>query len=408
MKSVMQNLRSHEPWGQRRDCDMEKITPKLWSWASILEDQTREQARAASTMPFVYPRAIILPDAHVGKGACVGFAFPTLKAIVPSTVGVDIGCGMMAVRTQFTTDDIIRERTPLSALRESIEAAIPLSAGRYNEYTRGDIKDLVEKLEAFDGIESAEKIAGNWRIQLCSLGSGNHFIEVSADEEERVWLFLHSGSRGVGNKLAQSHIRIAQELCKGKSLPNRDLAYLEEDTPEFWDYIRDLRWAQYFALLNREGMMRRVIGCFQKWIGTQVRREEEIRCHHNYTTLEHHGGQQVWMTRKGAIDASEGTPGLIPGSMGAASYVVTGLGNEDALCTAPHGAGRNYSRSAAKKTFTMEQLEKEMQGIEWRHTDAFLDEAPHAYKDIDVIMEDAADLVEIQHKLHQFVNVKGD
>lgn len=389
---------------------MEQITPKLYSWASILEPDVREQARQAAHMPFVYPHAAMMPDAHLGKGACVGFVYPTLEAIVPATVGVDIGCGMMAVRTQFTKDDLPWESKSgaLRSLRESIEAAIPLSAGHYNEYTKGDIKDLVAELEALEGIEDAEEIAGNWRIQLASLGSGNHFIECSYDEQGRVWLFLHSGSRGVGNKLAQKHIRIAQELCKGKSLPNRDLAYLTEDTQEFWDYIRALRWAQHFALLNREGMMRRVISCFEKWIDTQVRCKEVIRCHHNYTTLEHHQGKQVWLSRKGAIDASEGVMGLIPGSMGTASYVVRGKGNTDALNSAPHGAGRNYSRSAAKKLFTMEQLEKEMAGIEWRHTDAFLDEAPHAYKPISVVMEDASDLVEICHTLRQFVNVKGD
>ena len=393
---------------------MERLSSKLLNWASIYERVTIDQARLTSSMPFIYPYVALMPDCHLGKGSTVGSVVPTVGAIIPACVGVDIGCGMMAVRTQFTAQDIddriLEDIQPLSILRESIEAAIPLSAGKYNQYTKGDLKDLVTELENLSGIDDAEEIAGNWRLQLASLGSGNHFIECSYDQENRVWLFLHSGSRGVGNKLANKHIRIAQELCvKNKvHLPDRDLAYLTEDTQEFWDYIRCLQWAQHFALLNREGMMRRVIACFEKWIGSQVKREEVIRCHHNYTTLEHYEGKQVWLSRKGAIDAPEGVMGLIPGSMGAASYVVKGKGNLDALNSAPHGAGRNYSRSLAKKTFTMEQLEEDMRGIEWRHTDAFLDEAPGAYKDIDIIMKDAEDLVEIVHLLRQFVNVKGD
>jgi len=413
-----------------KEKSMEKISDKLWSWASILERETREQARRASTMPFIYPRYVLMPDAHLGKGATVGSGIPTVEAIMPAAVGVDIGCGMLSVRTQFTMLDIDaavarrhadhyyidpqyleyadKGKNTLTSLRESIEKAIPLSAGNYNTHTRGDIRDLVAQLEAYPGITDAEKIAGNWRLQLATLGSGNHFIELSRDQENRVWLFLHSGSRGVGNKLAQKHIRIAQELCKGKPLPDRDLAYLTEDQQEFWDYITDLRWAQQFALLNREGMMRRVIACFEEWMGSQIKKTLVVQCHHNYTTLEHHDGKQVWMSRKGAIDASLGTWGLIPGSMGAASYVVTGKGNAEALNTAPHGAGRNYSRSAAKKKFTMSELETAMTGIEWRHTSAFLDEAPEAYKDINVVMEDAADLVDVRYTLRQFVNVKGD
>ena len=391
---------------------MEKISDRLWSWASILERETLEQARQASTMPFIYPRYVLMPDAHLGKGATVGSGIPTLEAIMPAAVGVDIGCGMYAVRTQFTMADVhaasVSSGGSRAPLREAIEKAIPLSAGNYNQYTRGDIRDLVGELESLDGYEDAEQIAGNWRLQLATLGSGNHFIEVSRDQEDRVWLFLHSGSRGVGNRLAQKHIRIAQELCKGKPLPNRDLAYLTEDQREFWDYIRDLRWAQQFAKLNREGMMRRVISCFEEWIGNQVKKTEVIQCHHNYTMQEIHEGQKVWMSRKGAIDASLGVMGLIPGSMGAASYVVQGRGNSLALNTAPHGAGRNYSRSAAKKNISMDELETAMTGIEWRHTSAFLDEAPRAYKPIEQIMEDAADLVEVRYTLRQFVNVKGD
>jgi tRNA-splicing ligase RtcB len=261
------------------------------------------------------------------------------------------------------------------------------------------------------GADSAEQIAPNWRLQLGSLGSGNHFIEVSLDEAERVWLFLHSGSRGVGNKLAMRHIKVAQRLC-GRwwiTLPDPDLAYLVEGTPEFTAYIRDLRWAQHFALLNRREMMSRVARCLTDWIGAPLAEDcERIECHHNYTEHESHFGKDVWLSRKGAIDASAGTPGLIPGSTGTRSYVVAGRGNKLALNSSPHGAGRNYSRSKARRTFTRAQLDEAMADVEWGRSDAFLDEIPQAYKPVEQVMADAADLVEVRHELRQIVNVKGD
>ncbi|GGL08199.1 hypothetical protein GCM10012284_48350 [Mangrovihabitans endophyticus] len=225
-----------------------------------------------------------------------------------------------------------------------------------------------------------------------------------------MWLFLHSGSRGVGNKIAARHIRVAQEAMRRWwiSLPDPDLAYLVEGTEEFWAYIRELRWAQDFALANRDEMMDRVVACFAEFVGGPVRELERVQCHHNYTEREEHFGKEVWLSRKGAINAAPGVPGLIPGSMGDASYVVVGKGDRLALHSSPHGAGRNYSRSKARKTFTREQLREAMRGIEFRDTDAFLDEIPQAYKPIDVVMRDAADLVEVRHTLRQIVNVKGD
>jgi tRNA-splicing ligase RtcB len=389
---------------------MEQISKKLMNWASILEESTLEQARRCAAMPFIFPHVALMPDAHLGKGATVGSVIPALGAIIPAAVGVDIGCGMIAVRTQFTGEDAAA-RGNLAALRESIERAIPLSAGFCNTAIYGGgTAARIEELEQRERAESAEKIAPNWRLQLGSLGSGNHFIEVSLDEENRIWLFLHSGSRGVGNRLAVKHIKIARHLAAKWwiSLPDPDLAYLVEGTTEFWDYIGDLRWAQHFALLNRAEMMDRVIGCFQEWIGASVEATETVNCHHNYTMREKHFGKDVWLSRKGAIDASAGTPGLIPGSMGTRSYVVSGKGNRLALNSSPHGAGREYSRSAARKAFTRDQLDAAMTGIEWRRTDAFLDEIPAAYKDIDVVMNDAKDLVEIRHTLRQILNVKGD
>ena len=389
---------------------MEQISKRFFNWASILEPQTREQAELTASMPFIYPHLALMPDAHLGKGATVGSVIPTLGAIIPAAVGVDIGCGMIAARTQFVLSDLPSNRRPL---REAIERAVPLSAGKYNgsvtrDHTRKRIADLEARAENahFD----PETYAGNWRLQLGSLGSGNHFIEVTVDEESRVWLFLHSGSRGVGNKIATKHIRVAQKQCEKRwiDLPDPDLAYLVQGDDEFWRYIRELGWAQHFALLNREEMMDRVTTCFEEWVGAAVEPSETINCHHNYTQQERHFGKQVWLSRKGAIDATEGTPGLIPGSMGTASYVVTGKGNRLALNSSPHGAGREYGRRHAKRTFTYDQLVAAMTGIEWSGSAEFLDEIPMAYKDIDTVIADAFDLVSVRHVLRQIVNVKGD
>ena len=390
---------------------MERISNRLVNWASILDDQTREQALTAGRMPFIHPHIALMPDAHLGKGATVGSVIPTLGAIIPAAVGVDIGCGMIAVRTPLTVADLPDDR---KAVREAIEAAIPTSAGAYNQdvtrpHTAARITELEDAAEQA-GFDPAAH-AGNWRLQLGTLGSGNHFIELSVDELGRVWAFLHSGSRGVGNKLATHHIAVAQKLAKRWwiELPDPDLAYLVEGTDEFWAYIRQLRWAQRFALLNREEMMDRVLTAVAAWLGVDtVERVDEVNCHHNYTESEKHFGKQVWLSRKGAIDASEGVAGLIPGSMGTASYVVVGRGNPVALRSAPHGAGRQFSRSQARRRFTQDDLEQAMGDIEYRHTSAFIDEIPAAYKDIDQVMADAADLVEVRHVLRQLVNVKGD
>nr|MCW2728534.1 transferase [Aeromicrobium sp.] len=390
---------------------MEKISQRLFSWASILDTNARDQALAASTMPFIYPHLALMPDAHLGKGATVGSVIPTLGAIIPAAVGVDIGCGMIAVRTAYAASDLPSDRR---ALRVAIERAIPLSAGVANRaITRRHTQERVDELRAdaeVAGFDPSDR-AKRWELQLGTLGSGNHFIEVSLDEDDRVWLFLHSGSRGVGNKIAQRHIAIAQEQCRKWwiELPDRDLAYLVEGTAEFDAYVTELQWAQKYALLNRAEMMDRVVACFAHWMGVdEVERVEEINCHHNYTTREKHFGKDVWLSRKGAIDASAGVMGLIPGSMGTRSYVVAGKGNPVALNSSPHGAGREYSRSRARKAFTQDDLRVAMGDIEYRDTAAFVDEIPAAYKDIDVIMQDAADLVEVRHTLRQIVNVKGD
>ncbi|PRY18595.1 RtcB family protein [Kineococcus rhizosphaerae] len=389
---------------------MERLADKLVNWASILEEKTRRQAETAATMPFIHPHIALMPDAHLGKGATVGSVIPTDGAIVPAAVGVDIGCGMIAVRTQFTAADLAGR--DLSVLREAIERSVPLSAGAANREVLPTAAPRVAELEALQPHRAAfrEQLVPRWRTALGTLGSGNHFIEVSLDETDVVWLFLHSGSRGPGNKLATHHIAVAQRLCAQwfVPLPDRDLAYLVEGTPEFDDYLADLQWAQHFALLNREEMMDRVAARLSEFLGVDVVEQERINCHHNYTAREKHFGREVWLSRKGAIAADEGRPGLVPGSMGTASYVVVGKGNRMSLNSSPHGAGREYSRSAARRTFTHEQLREAMKGIEYRDTDAFLDEIPAAYKNIDRVMADAADLVEVRHTLRQVVNVKGD
>lgn len=389
---------------------MEQVTKRFMNWASILEDNTRAQVQMTSEMPFIFPHIALMPDAHLGKGCAVGAVLPTLGAIMPAAVGVDIGCGMIAVRTQFRVGELPFDRKPL---REAIEEAVPLSKGNYNtavtnDQTKCRIEDLSAR--AANAHFDPATYAANWQLQLGTLGSGNHFIEVSVDEENRVWLFLHSGSRGVGNRIAVHHIKVAQAQCAKWwiTLPDPDLAYLVEGTDEFWAYVRELRWAQHFALLNREEMMDRVIECFEHWIGADVEESERVNCHHNYTMQEKHFGKDVWLSRKGAIDAGKGVAGLIPGSMGTRSYVVEGKGNRLALNSSPHGAGREYGRKHAQRTFTYEQLVKSMEGIEWSGSEEFIDEIPMAYKDIDVVMKDADDLVEVKHVLRQIINVKGD
>ena len=400
----------------RRLPDVERLADKLLNWASILDDLTRRQAENTASLPIVAPHVALMPDAHLGKGATVGSVLPTREAIIPAAVGVDIGCGMIAVRTPWSVDEV-RARGSLAPLRGDIERAVPLSAGKYNKKLTDSARRRVAELEELAdelGDHVLPAVVGatpNWQLQLGSLGSGNHFIEVTADEQDRVWLFLHSGSRGVGNKIAMRHIAIARTRAERErlDLPDRDLAWLDEGTPEFDRYIAELRWAQHFALLNRDEMMDRVADCLARHMRVDATPElERIQCHHNFTQRETHDGVDLWVSRKGAIEARKGQHGLIPGSMGTASFVVSGLGNELSLNSSPHGAGRAYSRSKARKAFTRAQLEESMRGIEWRHSDAFLDEIPAAYKDVDVVMADAKDLVEIRHTLRQLVNVKGD
>lgn len=397
---------------------MEQINKRLLSWASILENQAREQAVATSTLPFINPHVALMPDAHWGMGSTVGSVIPTVGCVMPAAVGVDIGCGMAAVRTQLTKADV-DARGNLAELRVAIQDRVPVSPGVYRPELTDTARERVRFLEMKASTQNVEpdqysgrSPAADWRLQLGTLGGGNHFIELCYDEADRVWVFLHSGSRGVGNRIAKHHVAVAQKLCDRwhVQLPHRDLAFLPQDDDAFWPYIRDLRWAQAFALENRSEMLDQVVSAVAAWIEGDIAAEEKILCHHNYTEQERHFGKDVWLTRKGAINAEEGRYGLIPGSMGTRSYVVTGKGNRASFNSAPHGAGRNFSRTEARKRFTAADLTEAMKGIEWRseNAEAFVDEIPGAYKSIDQVMIDAADLVKVEHTLRQFLNVKGE
>ena len=387
------------------------IGPNILSWLpeEQIEESALRQIRNLARMPFIHKHVAVMPDCHYGLGATVGSCIPTLRAIIPAAVGVDIGCGMIAVKTPLTRADLPED---LSDIRKAVEEQIPLSAGRYNRSVKKTAKLRVEQMEAqaaeLDRLDFYNKVDRNWRKQMGSLGSGNHFIEIVLDETDSVWAFLHSGSRGVGNRLADHHIKIAKTLMEKWyiDLPDADLAYLVEDTQEFDDYMTDLGWAQDFARLNRDEMMERILRILRHRFG-EFEELERIQCHHNFTQREHHFGRNILVSRKGAIQAREGQLGLIPGSMGTASYVVRGKGNAAAFDTAPHGAGRRLSRRKAREKFTMSDFDQLMEGIEVRRSESFLDELPGAYKDVDLVMEQSNDLVEILHTFRQIVNVKG-
>lgn len=376
-----------------------------------IESEAITQIKNISEMPFTFKHVAVMPDCHVGKGATVGTVIATKGAVIPAAVGVDIGCGMIAVKTNLKAKDL----KDLKAIREGIERRIPMSAGKFNTKITESAKKRITELEEMAMGEDMDKIFGtnNWREQLGTLGGGNHFIEVCLDENGTVWLTLHSGSRGIGNKIGNYYIKVAQELMRKMliKLPDPDLAYLPEYTVEFDNYIKHLHWAQKFALLNREEMMDRVIQEISYSTGRNGLNDfevERINCHHNFTQIENHFNQNVWVTRKGAIQAKVDMKGMIPGSMGTRSYIVSGLQNVMAFHSAPHGAGRRFSRSKAKEKFSLEDLKQAMQGIEFHVKDAFIDEIPGAYKDIDEVMENAKELVKIEYTLKQIINIKGE
>jgi tRNA-splicing ligase RtcB (3'-phosphate/5'-hydroxy nucleic acid ligase) len=381
-------------------------------WNTI-EPEAQQQILNTAKMPFIFKHVAVMPDCHYGKGATVGTVLATKGAVIPAAVGVDIGCGMIAVRTPLTRTDIPQ----LSTIRSGIERAIPMSAGRNNTRITPTAAERIGTLEklASDTKATPDDYDRNWRLALGTLGGGNHFIELAEDADGAVWLTLHSGSRGVGNRIGNHYIKIAQKLCDKLriDLPDRDLAYLPEDHPAFAEYLRDLNWAQQFALHSRNEMMDRVLTEVSRAVsggegGRRGLELQRINSHHNFTQQEDHFGARVWITRKGAIKATKDSWAMIPGSMGTRSYIVVGKENPMSFHSAPHGAGRRYSRTKARKLFTMNDLNRAMEGIEYRRSGALLDEIPGAYKDIDQVMENAHELVDTKFVLKQFINVKGD
>jgi tRNA-splicing ligase RtcB (3'-phosphate/5'-hydroxy nucleic acid ligase) len=391
---------------------MHRLSDKavLFAPPETIEPEALAQIANTASMPFIFKHVAVMPDCHYGKGATVGTVLATKGSIIPAAVGVDIGCGMIAVKTRLTRDDI----TDPAAIRAGIERRIPMSAGHNNRSLTDSASARVKELESL-AKRDYNAIDAKWKLQLGTLGGGNHFIELATDESNTVWATLHSGSRGIGNKIGNLHIRRAKAIAdtNGVELPDRDLAYLTEGTQEFDEYVRDVLWAQNFARLNRDEMMDRVMMELSRKVygdGDHVAELEvqRINCHHNFTQLEEHFGERIWVTRKGAIEARRGMWAMIPGSMGTRSYIVTGLEHPMAFSSAPHGAGRRLSRTAARKQYTMTDLDNAMRGIEFRRSTVLLDEIPSAYKNIDEVMANAKDLVEIKYVLKQFINVKGD
>jgi tRNA-splicing ligase RtcB (3'-phosphate/5'-hydroxy nucleic acid ligase) len=388
------------------------------SWGSDLENETIEQAAKASRLPFVAGHLALMPDAHVGMGATIGSVIPTQGAIVPSAVGVDIGCGMIAAETDLRAQDLPDD---FDRFLGHVERVVPAGLGQGHAFANASERtERADRAPAYTGASDlSTKQMTKITDQFGTLGSGNHFVEVCLDEGDRVWVVLHSGSRGIGNQLATTHIEKAKGLMKKLfiSLEDPDLAYLVEDTPEFNAYIADMLWAQEYARANREAMMDAVLGALWDVIGVGVtsgapgggHEVRRINCHHNYTEREHHHGRDVWLTRKGAIRARLGDDGVIPGSMGTSSYIVRGLGNPASYFSCSHGAGRRMSRSRARREIALEDFVTSMGGRDWQQAkaDQLLDEAPMAYKDIDQVMADQADLVAVEHTLHQILNYKG-
>lgn len=376
-----------------------------------IEPAALQQLINTSESPVLANHLAVMPDCHFGKGSTVGSVIPTAGGIIPAAVGVDIGCGMIAVETIFSASQLPAN---LNKIEAGIERRIPLGAGAKNTKISPSASKRIEKLNQRAGGVDYERFSG-WKEQLGTLGSGKHFVEVCLEEAQHVWLVLHSVSRGVGNRIASRHIKIAQKLMELFNVPlkDRDLAYLPEHTREFNDYIRDLLWAQDFALANREEMMDRAMLELSYTMCGEPGHEQEItkqriNCHHNFTQMETHFGKNMWITRKGAIQMTPGQLGVIPGSMGTRSYIVSGLGNPLSYNSAPHGAGRKMSRNKAREMFTMNDLKKAMEGVTARLRPQLIDEIPGAYKDIDEVMENSKELVRIEHTLKQIVNIKGD
>lgn len=390
---------------------------KLWTRGVPLEDAAREQLQNIARLPFIHRWISVMPDVHLGKGATIGSVVPTIGAIIPAAVGVDIGCGMIATRTTLTASDLPDN---LSAVRSAIERAVPhgRSVGRGRDKGSWEtppelaVDGWTQLVDDFALIcERHPKLKNTNNLKhLGTLGTGNHFVEICLDEDQRVWFMLHSGSRGVGNAIGTYFIELAkQEMRRWMiNLPDQDLAYLPEGTTHYGDYVFAVDWAQRFARMNREIMMRNVVAAVRTVITKPFEAQAEaVNCHHNYVSREHHFGKDVMLTRKGAVSARKGEMGIIPGSMGAKSFIVRGLGNEDSFHSCSHGAGRVMSRTQARKLISVDDHAKATAHVECRKDVEVVDESPAAYKPIEAVMEAQRDLVEIVHTLRQVVCVKG-
>jgi len=389
---------------------------KLWTDGVPVEDEARQQLLNTAKLPFIFKHLAVMPDVHLGKGSTIGSVIPTVGAIIPAAVGVDIGCGMIAARTSLHARDLPDN---LHGLRTAIEQAVPhgKTFGRHDQGAWDNVPakadkrwgTLATRFKAItDKYPRLEKT--NNRHHLGTLGGGNHFIEVCLDEADRVWFMLHSGSRGVGNAIGNLFIELAHADMRQHlaNLPDKDLAYFEEGSRHFADYVEAVEWAQDFARQNRELMMLAVVAATRKVLGRPFEASlEAVNCHHNYVQREQHFGREVLVTRKGAVSAQKGQLGIIPGSMGAKSFIVRGLGNEDSFHSCSHGAGRVMSRTQARKLITVDEHAKATAHVECRKDAEVVDESPAAYKPIEAVMEAQRDLVEIVHTLRQVVCVKG-
>lgn len=380
----------------------QKVPVKIWT--ENVDLMTQVQLRQMAELPFVFKHVAAMPDTHLGKGSTVGSVVATIDAIVPASIGVDIGCGMCAIKTDIRHEEFDGK---LNLLYDEIARMVPVGQESHSQQNISTLENTF-----FDYKPNVKIHRDDWdaaKRQIGTLGGGNHFIEVCLDTEEKVWLMLHSGSRRIGKLLAEEHIKTAQEVCRKYhvGLPDPFLAYLVAETPQFAGYMADLLWAQDYALHNRRVMMTLVYAAVKEVIGRQFDWSDMVNCHHNYVEKEHHFGQNVWVTRKGAIRARVGDMGIIPGSMGTCSYIVRGLGCCDSFNSAPHGAGRQLSRGQAKKVMTAEMFAEQTKGVVCRKDAGVFDEAPMAYKPIDQVMEDSNDLVEVVAQLKQFVCLKG-
>jgi tRNA-splicing ligase RtcB len=388
---------------------IEAVNARFWTKGVPVEDSALQQIKNTSSLPILAGPVAVMPDVHFGIGATVGTVIATNAAVIPAAVGVDIGCGMCAVRTNLSASDL---PDSLADVRHQIERSVPVG---FNDHRDPDAQFSPEIGARFDALRIHEWIGRSqmgpkMAKQAGTLGGGNHFIEVCLDESQRVWVMLHSGSRGTGNQIGRAAIEKAKEIAatRGYELPDKDLAWLDEGTPDFDIYIEAMQWAQDYARHNRDLMLAAVLKAMAYALKREITTDmEAVNCHHNFTQPEVHFGKDVWLTRKGAVSARAGELGIIPGSMGVKSYIVRGKGHQEAYCSCSHGAGRKMSRGAAKRAFKVEDLIAQTEGVECKKNESVIDEIPGAYKDIDAVMAAQTDLVDIVHTLKQVLCVKG-